>query len=246
VVSFGSIPKAIRKDLHYVPCNTGFLLANPSAFQVLHQMRLSSKLTQVLVGMRTQVWLGLAIIAGAPALLAISYALGVIANLTSAVETVIITTVGVMFVSGFSLLWNARKPEEQGNQRKNDIWEAIAEWIEPPPNPFQIRGAEESLFLGEKVPRLVKEIDDCLSKHYPTIWADMQEFRRKYGQLMDMKAGKIPDEFWENIDGRMTLHYNLFLAREDSMHRQLVQIQKELTQQLKSKILEKHYTRLKC
>jgi hypothetical protein len=74
----------------------------------------------------------------------------------------------------------------------------------------------------------------------------MQEFRRKYGQLMDMKAGKISDEFWENIEGRMTLHYNLLPAREDSMHRQLLQIQKELVQQLKSEILEKHYTRLEC
>jgi hypothetical protein len=67
--------------------------------------------------MRTQVWLGLVIIAGAP-VLTISYAIGVIANLTSAVETIIVTTVGIMLVSGLSLLWNARKPDEQANQRK--------------------------------------------------------------------------------------------------------------------------------
>jgi hypothetical protein len=74
----------------------------------------------------------------------------------------------------------------------------------------------------------------------------MQEFRSKYGELMAMKAGKIPEEFWEEIDGQRTLHYPLLLAREDSMRYQLAAMQRQLIQRLNSEILEKHSTRLKC
>jgi hypothetical protein len=192
--------------------------------------------------MRTQVWLGFAIVAAAPVLLAISYISGMIVNLTSAVEGVIVVIVAAMLISGCSLIWNGRKPDEQANQRKEDIWKAIKEWVELPSTGFG--GQPDPLPLAEKPPNLAVEIEDCLNRNYPSIWANMREFRRVHAELVAIR--KNPQEFWEKIDGRMTLHYGLLLARENSIHHQLAQMQRELIQQLKSEILEKHYTRLKC
>jgi hypothetical protein len=135
---------------------------------------------------------------------------------------------------------------EESNRRRTDIWKAIEEWVRPPQAQFQIGGQQEPLFLGERHPRLATEIDSCLSQHYPSIWARLQEFRAKYAELMAMKAGKIPEEFWEKSTNETTLHYGLLLAREDSIHNQLVQVQRELIQRINTEILERHDTQLKC
>ena len=193
--------------------------------------------------MRTQVWLGFVIIVAAPILLAISYVSGMIVNLTSAIEGIVVLIFGAMLVSGSSLIWNGRKPDAHTNQRKRDIWEAIKEWVELPSTGF--RGQPDPLPLAEKPPKLALEIEDCLNRNYPSIWANMREFKRVHADLVAIRKNP-PEEFWEKIDGRMTLHYHLLLARENSIHHQLAQMQRELIRQLKSEILEKHYTRLKC
>jgi len=140
----------------------------------------------------------------------------------------------------------ARKTAEEKQRleeidfRRKSIWEAIKEWVE-------LSSTQQDTFsLAETPPKLAVEVEECLSQNYPSIWADRQEFRSKCGELKDMKEGKIPEEFWEEIDGRRTLHYDLVLAREDVTRRQLAAMQRQLIRGLNSEILGKHSTRLKC
>jgi hypothetical protein len=102
--------------------------------------------------MRTEVCLGIALSVGAPVVLAISYSLGVIPNLTTTIEQIIILTVTAMLASGASLIWTGRKPDEQANLRREEIWKAIGEWVELPSTGF--RGQPDPLPLAENPPKI--------------------------------------------------------------------------------------------
>ena len=138
-----------------------------------------------------------------------------------------------------------QKLEEIDRDRKA-IYEAIKEWIQPPQTQWQIGGQQEPLYLGEKLPRHAQRIDECLSRNYPQIWADLQEFRKKHAELTTLKAN-IPAEFLVQKDGEVTtFHVGAFEARKDSMRHQLVAMQRQLIQQINLEIVEKHDTELKC
>jgi hypothetical protein len=134
---------------------------------------------------------------------------------------------------------------EEIDRDRRAIYEAIKEWIQPPPTRWQIGGQQEPLYLGEKLPRYPQKIDGCLSRNYPLIWADLQEFRNKYAELMALRTS-IPEEFWEEINGVRTLHLRLLEARENSMRHQLLAMQRQLVQQINIEIVEKLDTELKC
>lgn len=135
----------------------------------------------------------------------------------------------------------AKRRDDTRRRRKKDVWDAIKEWVELTKSHDQ----QDAFPLAEKPPILAMEIVECLSRKYPSIWADMQQFRTKYEELMAIKAGNVPEELYEEIDGRRTLHYDLLLAREDSLRHQLSAMQRQLIQRLNSEILEKHSARLK-
>jgi hypothetical protein len=137
-----------------------------------------------------------------------------------------------------------QKLEEIDRDRRT-IYEAIKEWIQPPQIPWQITGQREPPYLGEKLPKYAQKIDDCLSRNYPQIWADLQKFRKKYAELMALRIS-IPEEFWEEINGVRTLHLRLLEAREESMRHQLVAMQRQLIQQINLEIVQKLDTGLKC
>jgi len=131
------------------------------------------------------------------------------------------------------------------DHRRKAIWEAIKEWVEPPSN--KLPSQQDPLPLAGKPPKLAAEIEECLSRNYPSIWADVEELKRKHAELMAIKDGKIPDEFWEGRANEVpTLRLDLVLAREASLRAQLAEMQRQLIQRINSEILERHYTRLKC
>ncbi len=153
------------------------------------------------------------------------------AYLAPAAATIIAAVIGILGKSRF----------DTRRQRKKDIWDAIKEWVELTIS----HGQQDAFPLAEKPPTLATEIEECLSRNYPSIWADVQQFRNKYDELMTIKAGNVPEELFEKIDGRTTLNLDLLQAREDSLCHQLSAMQRQLTGRLNSEILEKHSTRLK-
>jgi hypothetical protein len=137
-------------------------------------------------------------------------------------------------------IWGKSKFDTR-RQRRKDIWGAIKEWVELTRSHDQ----QDAFPLAEKPPTLATEIEECLSRNYRSIWADMQQFRSKYDELMTLKAGNVSEELFETIDGSRTLNLDLLRAREDSLRHQLSAMQRQLTGRLNSEILEKHSTRLK-
>lgn len=137
-----------------------------------------------------------------------------------------------------------QKLEEVDRDRK-DIYEAIKEWIQPPDTRLQIIGGQqEPLYLAERLPKRAQKIDACLSRNYPEIWADLQEFRSKYTELMSLDT-TIPEEFRERINGVENVKLYLLNARKDSIRGQLLARQRQLVQRINLEIVEKHDTELK-
>jgi hypothetical protein len=147
---------------------------------------------------------------------------------------IIAAVIGVIGVVG-------KRRDDTRRRRKKDVWDAIKEWVEL----TKSHGQQDAFPLAEKPPTLAMEIVECLSRNYPSIWADMQQFRSKYDELMAIKAGNVPEELFEKTDGRNTLNLDLLRAREVSLRHQLSAMQRQLTGRLNSEILEKHSTRLK-
>jgi hypothetical protein len=137
-----------------------------------------------------------------------------------------------------------QKLEEIDRDRKT-IYDAIKEWIQPPETRWQIGAQQEPLYLGERVPRHTQKIDDCLSRNYPEIWADLQEFRSKYTELTSLDT-TIPEEFRERINGVENVKLYLLDARKDSIHHQLLAWQRQLVRKINLEIVEKLDTGLKC
>lgn len=134
---------------------------------------------------------------------------------------------------------------EEIDRERRAIYEAIKEWIQPPPIPWQIGGQREQLYLGAKLPKYPQRIDDCLSRNYPAIWDDLQEFRNKYAQLVSLDT-TIPEEFRERTDEGEIVKLYLLDARKESMRHQLFAMQRQVIQKIRQEIVEKLDTELKC
>jgi hypothetical protein len=138
-----------------------------------------------------------------------------------------------------------RKQElEEIDRRRRATYDAIIEWIQPPQPPWQLTGQkEEPPFLGEKPPKYASRIDDSLSRNYPQIWADLQEFRKKYAEWKALSIGEFSVQKDDEVK---TVYVGAFEARKASIRSQLVAMQRGLIQQIKLEIVDKHDTELKC
>jgi hypothetical protein len=173
--------------------------------------------------------LGLIVIIGAPVVLLVCYYLGFVSNLSVASEKIIIGIVTAMIVGGVSLIWRGQEADEKDNRRREDIWKAIGEWVSQPSYDYSPGvGRVYEFPLAREPPNLSVEIEDCLRKNYSSIWNDIEELRRKYAarQAPGAKVG-MGTAIKDALDG-------------------LVGLESRIRQELKSEILDKHYTQLKC
>jgi hypothetical protein len=190
--------------------------------------------------MRTEGYVGFALVAAAPFVLVVFYYLGVISNLTAAFETVIIAVVPSMIAAGSVLLWSARKPSEQNNLRKQAIWEAIKLWVELPITRF--RDKQDVLPVAEKPPELADEVEGCLKRKYRSIWDNLQAFRSEYHEWKNTDSS---EQFIKYEKGHAVLNYDDLLDWDDFKAGELTRLHSQLAEQIKSEILAKHHTRLK-
>jgi len=190
--------------------------------------------------MRTQVLVGLALIVCAPFTLLLGNLSGLIPNLADTIQIVIVSLVPAMIVSGASLIWLGRQPDEQELRRKEDIHGAIKRWNETPFGGF--RKKTDTLPLAEKAPELAVEIEKCLT-HYQSIYANLQKLRQQYHEWKDTDS---TDRFTRVENGKTIIDLRLVNAYDDSMCRRLLLSHSQLIEQIKSEILDKHYTSLKA
>lgn len=191
--------------------------------------------------MRREGYVGIALVIAAPFVLVVSYYLGVVSNLPYAFETVMIAVVSSMVSAGSVLFWSARKPSEQDNLRKQDIWEAIKKWVDLPI--IQFRGKEDTLPLSEKPPDCADDVEDCLKRKHSLIWDNLQTFRREYREWKNTDSS---EQFIKYEKGQAVLNYDDLLDWDDFKAGELARLHSQLVEQIKSEILAKHHTRLKC
>jgi hypothetical protein len=137
-----------------------------------------------------------------------------------------------------------QKLEEIDRDRKA-IYDAIKEWVQPPETRRLITGQQEPLYLAERHLERAQKIDDCLSRNYPEIWADLQEFRDKYAELMAL-AANIPDEFKDTINGITNLDLVRLEGGKLAIRDQLLAMQRQLIRQINLEVVEKLESELKC
>ena len=190
--------------------------------------------------MRTPVWVGIALFACAAFILLIGGLSGLFPNLADTIRIVIVSLVPTMIVSGASLIWLGRKPDEQELRRKEDIHRAIKRWNETPFGGFRKR--TDTLPLAEKAPELAVEIEKCLS-HYQSVYANLQKLRQEYHEWKDTDS---TGRFSRVENGKTIIDLRLAYAYDDSMCRSLLLSHSQLIEQIKSEILDKHYTSLKA
>lgn len=133
----------------------------------------------------------------------------------------------------FILSWPTNAPKQpkgemlsQVEERKKDVWYAIKEWVESPIQVgFGLNRGQEDFLLATEPPTLAAEVDTCL-KHYPTVWNTLQEFRT----ICVTPIGSVTPNG---------------MAIENAM-RGVTRLNMKLIQEIRSEILDKHYTQLKC
>jgi hypothetical protein len=123
--------------------------------------------------------------------------LAVIPNLTAITEQIIGLTATAMLASGASLILTGRKPDEQSNLRRDAIWNAIKTWVELPITRFHDK--QDVLPLAEKPPKLAREIGECLSRNYPSLWSTLQKLRREYRECKNTDSSA---KFTKVVEGR--------------------------------------------
>lgn len=192
--------------------------------------------------MRAEVWAGVGVWACIPFTLVVASFMRVLPNLTETIGQVIIAVIPAMIVGGASLIWFGRKPDEQELSRKRDIHAAIKKWVELPTVKFRDR--RDVLPLAEEPPELAVEIEQCLNRKYQsTIYASLQKFRQEYHEWKDTDSSV---RFTKVENGKTIIDYRNVLRYDDSTCRNLLSLHDQLGKQIKSEIVDKHSTRLKC
>ncbi len=151
------------------------------------------------------------------------------------------TLVGVLvsaLLAGAVILWIS---SDQVERKKERIWKAIEKWVNAPITRFHDQ--QDTLPFAEKPPELAFEIEECLKQNYPAIWDNLQKLKQEYHGWKNEDVGK---RFTENINGIPTLHYDMFRWYNESTCRRLIELHHQMAKQIKSEILEKYHTRLKC
>jgi len=151
---------------------------------------------------------------------------------------VVIPIIVSSLITGAVFLW---QPSEADYRRKEEIWKAIEAWVEMPIVEF--RHQYDTLPLGEKPPKLGVDVEKCLERNYPSVWSGLKKFRQEYSEWKNEDVSK---RFSECIDGVLTMHIGPEQTYNELMCRQLIQCHNQLAEQIKSEILGKHCTELKC
>lgn len=130
---------------------------------------------------------------------------------------------------------------EQVDLKRGRIWQAIKEWIDLPITRF--RDQKDTLPLGEKPPESAVEIEDCLRQNYPSLWADLQKFRQEY---YAWKNEDVSKRFTTYENGHPVVYVDPKRDYNESMCRKLTSLHSQLVEQIRSDILDRDQTRLKC
>jgi len=186
-------------------------------------------------------WLGIALIVLAPAIPVAFYYFGVITNLSSLVENILGAIVVGMFTTGCAFLYYGPRANEQEILKKERIWKAVQAWVALPITDF--RHQQDTLPLAEKPLELADEIHECLRRKYPSIWSNLEKFRQEYS---GWKNENVSERFTETINGVPTVYINMIHSYNESKCRTLKELHNQLAEQIRSEILAKDHTRLKC
>jgi hypothetical protein len=130
---------------------------------------------------------------------------------------------------------------EVDRDRQKSIWTAIKSWVELPITRF--RSKQDTLPLAEKPPELAVEIEECLSRYYPAIYASLQNLRQK---VSEWKNEDVSARFTKDINGVPTVNADYVHQYNESMCDLLMRAHTQLAEQIKSEILDRHHSRLKC
>jgi hypothetical protein len=141
-----------------------------------------------------------------------------------------------LILPAFLLSWSA-KP----NDTKQDVWKAIKTWVELPIVEFDDK--RDELPLAESPPELATAIEECLSRRYPSLWADLQKFRQEYSGWKNVDSSA---KFMRVVDGRTIINLDDVIKWDEFKRRELMRMHSRLAEQIKSEILDKHHTQLKC
>jgi hypothetical protein len=125
--------------------------------------------------------------------------------------------------------------------RKESIWRAIKKWVELPINRF--RDKQDTLPLAEKPPELAVEIEECLSRYYPSIWQNVTKLRQEYHEWKDTDS---TSKFTKVVEGQTIINLTYAQAYDEEKKRGLVRAHNQLAEQIKSEILDKYHDRLEC
>jgi hypothetical protein len=123
--------------------------------------------------------------------------------------------------------------------RKEAIWKAIEEWVALPITGFSDQ--RDTLPLAEKPPKLAEAIEKCLKRKYPSVWDSLQKLRQEYFEYK--RHGK---SFVQYVDGRATIYPDDIIAYDKARCQDLRELHDLLAKKIRSEILGKHSTELKC
>jgi len=149
-----------------------------------------------------------------------------------------IVTVVTIVLLVLTAFWSNKR----SNIRKEAIWKAIKKWVELP-LPIRFHSQKDMLPLAEKPPELADEVEKCLKRKYPSIWANLQKLRQEY---YGWKNENVAERFTKYEGDRAIINITYVNQYNRSKCDHLLQLHCQLAKQIKSEILDKHYTRLKC
>jgi hypothetical protein len=158
-------------------------------------------------------------------------------NLPELTNTLVGVLVGAL-LTGAVILWIS---SDQTERRKEKIWNAIRKWIELPVTRF--RDQMDTLPLAEKPPEYADEINECLKRGYRWIWDSWQKFRQEY---FEWKNANVSEKFTKVENGKTIIDLQLVIYYNEKTCNELIQLHSQLVEQIKSEILAKYHTRLKC
>jgi gas vesicle protein len=130
---------------------------------------------------------------------------------------------------------------EQELRRREDIYDAIEEWVDLPITQF--RDQQDTLPLAEKPPKSAEEIEKCLKRNYSSLWSDLQKLRQEYCEWRNTDIAK---KFTKVIEGVSTVNSDVVQDYKESESKRLRLLHNHLTEQIKSEILAKRRAGLKC
>jgi len=156
----------------------------------------------------------------------------------SELAIIVIPIVVSSLITGAAFLLQS---SEADYRRKKDIWEAIRKWVELPITRF--RNQQDTLPLAEKPPELADGVEGCLRRKYPSIWGNLQKLRQEYSEY---KKENVTEKFTKYVDDRAIINMERAKAYHHSKCGHLLQLHCQLAKQIKSEILDKHDTELKC